>query len=80
MTALPDTRYRDDMRWAALLITYAFIERFVAEHSHRPTIFEIARARGLSYEVARGQVELMQYRGWIYRDVLERGIELKGVS
>lgn len=80
MKPTPDTRYCTEMRWAALLITYAFIERFVAEHSHRPTIFEIARGRGLSYSAARGQVELMQYRGWIVRDVMEPGIELRGVS
>ena len=79
-TALPVSAYPPDMRRPALAITYAYIEGFVTRHGYRPTIFEIAQGRGLSYQAARRQLEIMQYWGWIYRDGCKRGIELRGIS
>jgi hypothetical protein len=80
MTA-PFTRAtRTDMSWTPLALTYAFIERFINEHGQPPSLFQVARGRGIGYEAARGQVELLQFRGWIHRDIWQRSIELRGIT
>jgi hypothetical protein len=76
---IPDSVIAPDVQWAAMAITYAWLERFVAEHNRPPAIFEIALGRNISYAAARGQLELMQYRGWLRRDTPGRSIEFKGI-
>jgi hypothetical protein len=57
MTA-PFTRAsRTDMTFAPLTITYAFIERFIDKHNTPPSIFQVARGRGIGYEAARGRLD-----------------------
>jgi SOS-response transcriptional repressor LexA len=64
----------------ALKATYAWIQAFIADQGQPPTIFEIHRALGLRYGVARLRVEAMERRGWIYRDEDGPVIELKGIG
>jgi hypothetical protein len=64
----------------ALRVTYAYIEAFIRRHNLPPSIFQIARGRRLSYDAARGQVELMQWQGWIERDTSKGTMEMRGAG
>ncbi len=66
---------------APLRASYNWIEAFIKERGHSPTILEIHQGRGITYDMARRQVIAMERRGWIAeRHGLKRNIQLKGIA
>ncbi len=71
---------RDDYD-AVLRASYNWIEAFIEERGHSPTILELHQGRGITYDMARKQILAMERRGWIApRHGLMRNIQIKGTS
>jgi hypothetical protein len=64
---------------SVLRSTYQWLEAFIDKRRYSPTIFEIAKALGVSYPTARARLVKMEQRGWLSRDSRLRSIELKGI-